>query len=275
VKKAVDMSLLPEFKLPKKIKKDALWFLVEDNKLFLRKAGETCRVPQTHDLEELNLIPAQYLFMGSMDGRQCYASEFYNDGIVPDKYILKGITTLFGRVEDESVWVAGLANQIVNWDKNHQYCGRCGSIMENKADERAKYCPECGLINYPRISPAIIVAVFKDKEILLAHSQRFPAKFYSVLAGFVEPGETLEECVRREIREEVGVDVKNIKYFGSQPWPFPDSLMIAFTAEYSTGDITVDNSEIHDAGWFSAEKLPPVPKKFSIAGQLIEWFINR
>jgi NAD+ diphosphatase len=122
------------------------------------------------------------------------------------------------------------------------------------------------------VSPAIIVAVVKDRQLLLAHSTRFTAKFYSVLAGFVEPGETLEDCVQREVFEEVGVRVRNIRYFGSQPWPFPDSLMVAFTAEYAGGEIRVDPVEIADAGWFSAGALPAIPPRISIARQLIDWF---
>ena len=160
----------------------------------------------------------------------------------------------------------------MHWNQNHQYCGKCGGLTRNRANERAKFCPKCGWINYPRLSPAIIVAVRKDHQILLAHSQRFSGKFYSVLAGFVEPGETLEACVEREVREEVGITLKNISYFGSQPWPFPDSLMIAFTAEYAGGDIKIDTSEITDAGWFSVDSLPPIPSKISIARRLIDWF---
>jgi len=182
---------------------------------------------------------------------------------------------LFSRLGEEVIQVAGLANQLRLWNLNHQFCGKCGNPTENKTDERAKICPQCGLINYPRLSPAIIVAVIKDKQILLAHSSRFPSKFYSVLAGFVEPGETLETCVKREVREEVGLDVKNICYFGSQPWPFPDSLMVAFTAEYAGGKITTDNCEIADANWFSADNLPDVPPKISIARELIDWFLNK
>jgi NAD+ diphosphatase len=142
-------------------------------------------------------------------------------------------------------------------------------------DERAKICPKCGLVAYPRLSPAVIVAVLRDNCILLAHSHRFPAKFYSVLAGFVEPGETLEECVEREVYEEVGIRVRAIRYFGSQPWPFPDSLMIAFTANYAGGEIRIDHSEIADANWFSANDLPHIPPKISIARQLIDWFLEK
>ena len=275
MKKVSNMSLSRGFQLPKKIKEDALWFLVRDQKLFLRRREGSYRVPVAVDLEELNLVPPQPLFIGCLDGRQCCASEFTGIKDMPNGFVLKGITALFGKIDDDSLWVAGLANQIVYWDKSHHYCGSCGNVMVNKTDERAKYCSRCGLINYPRISPAIIVAIIKDNEILLAHSQRFPAKFYSVLAGFVEPGETLEECVRREIKEEVGIDVKNIRYFGSQPWPFPDSLMIAFTAEYAGGEIKVDDSEIVDAGWFSTDNLPPIPPKISIARRLIDWYITK
>ena len=125
---------------------------------------------------------------------------------------------------------------------------------------------------YPRISPAVIVAVVRDKRILLARSTRFTSSFHSVLAGFVETGETLEDAVRREIFEEVGIQVRNIRYFGSQPWPFPDSLMVAFTAEYAGGEITLDDNEIVTADWYSAAELPRVPGKISIARRLIDWF---
>jgi NAD+ diphosphatase len=130
------------------------------------------------------------------------------------------------------------------------------------------------LVNYPRLSPAIIVAVLKNKQVLLARNKRFKLPFYSVLAGFVEPGETIEECVQREIREEVGITVKNIRYFGSQPWPFPNSLMIAFVADYADGEITIDGSEIIDAAWFSKDDLPQIPPTISIARQLIDWFVD-
>jgi NAD+ diphosphatase len=190
----------------------------------------------------------------------------------PPTFEIKRLRSLFGRLEASLIGVAGLAGQLILWDRNHRFCGRCGLPTQDKGDERAKVCPECGQINYPRLSPAVIVAVLRDDRILLAHSQRFPGKFYSVLAGFVEPGETLEQCIQREIQEEVNIQVKNIRYFGSQPWPFPDSLMIAFTAEYAGGELDPDPSEIADAGWFRADNLPPIPSRISIARQLIDWF---
>lgn len=139
-------------------------------------------------------------------------------------------------------------------------------------DERVMKCSNCGYMQYPRVSPAIICAVVRNDEILLARSSRFKGGFYSVLAGFVEPGETLEQCVKREIMEEVGTEVTNIRYFGSQSWPFPNSLMIGFTAEWKSGTIKIDDDEIIEAGWFSADNIPNVPRGFTISGRLIEWF---
>ena len=141
--------------------------------------------------------------------------------------------------------------------------------------ERAKECPQCGRLHFPRLAPAIIVLVERGHEMLLARARRFPTVMYSTLAGFVEPGETLEEAVVREVKEESGITVKDIRYFGSQPWPFPHSLMIGFTAVYESGEITLGDEENIDAGWFSADNLPPLPGKISIARKLIDWFLEK
>jgi NAD+ diphosphatase len=266
---------IPGFKPPSNLSKPALWFIFDNLKLLIINKGGHVTLPQSSDLQTLGLVPVQRQYIGSLDGRPCYAGEVPDAEFISDSFVFQGIRSLFGSLEETLLGIAGLANQLVLWNQNHRYCGKCGHPTENKADERAKYCPDCGLLNYPRLSPAIIVAVLKDNQILLARSQRLPAKFYSVLAGFVEPGETLEQCVKREIREEVGIAVNNIRYFGSQPWPYPDSLMIAFTAQYAGGTITIDGSEILDAGWFSAGNLPSIPPKISIARQLIDWFSEK
>ena len=164
--------------------------------------------------------------------------------------------------------------QIVNWDQTHQYCGRCGCKTEDLPGERAKKCPACGFTSFPRISPATITAVLKGKSILLTHNRNFRGNIYSLIAGFVEPGETLEECVQREILEETSIQVKNIRYFASQPWPFPNSLMIGFTAEYEGGEVSVDGKELSDAAWFDVQKLPELPGKISIARKIIDWYIQ-
>ena len=266
------MSFTPSFAAPTEMPENALWFLFQGPELLTKMDEDRYLIPKSRELNALDPEPLHYL--GSLAGRPCYAGEIPSSASLPATFELKTVRSLFGRLEESLIGVAGLANQLVLWDRNHRFCGKCGQPTRNKGDERAKICPGCGLVNYPRLSPAVIVAVVRDDRLLLAHSPRFPGKFYSVLAGFVEPGETLEACVQREIQEEVGIEVKNIRYFGSQPWPFPDSLMIAFTAEYAGGEITADPSEIADAGWFPADDLPAVPPKISIARRLIDWFLE-
>jgi NAD+ diphosphatase len=232
-------------------------------------------MPRYAELKQLDLDPGETQFLGYLDGLPCYAGELLEESTVQSEFSPVGLRRLFSMLEEGPLLAARLANHLVHWNRNHRYCGQCGNPTQPKPDERARMCPRCGLVNYPRLSPAIIVAVIKDDRILLAHSQRFPTSFYSVLAGFVEPGESLEECVAREVREEVGIEVKNIRYFGSQHWPFPDSLMIGFTAEYAGGEIAIDQSEITDAGWFPSDRLPDIPPRISIARRLIDWFSKR
>jgi NAD+ diphosphatase len=184
------------------------------------------------------------------------------------------LRSLYYQMDAEPFKVVGYAFQTVHWDRTTRYCGRCGSETADSQNERAKVCPDCDLVNYPRLSPSMIVAVIKDNKILLARARRFKTKFYSVLAGFVEPGETLEECVKREVKEETNIEVKNVRYFGSQHWPFPDSLMVGFIAEYAGGRLRIDTEELEHAAWFEANNLPPVPRGFTIARRLIDWFIE-
>jgi NAD+ diphosphatase len=187
----------------------------------------------------------------------------------------KGLRQIYGCLNEDLFWIAARAVQIVDWDRTNQFCGKCGVELRMKTTERAKECPQCGLLLFPRLAPAIIVLVERGNKLLLARSRYFPSDMYSVIAGFVEPGESLEEAVVRELNEEVGVDVKDIRYFGSQPWPFPHSLMIGFIATYAGGEIFLDDEEIEDAGWFTADNLPRIPDKISIARKLIDWFLEK
>lgn len=194
----------------------------------------------------------------------------------PEGYKWVRLRALYGKVDDTIWGIAGYARQMNDWNRDFKFCGRCGTLTDNKNDENAKVCPACDLVSYPRISPAIITAVVKDDQLLLARGVRFPnTKMFSVLAGFVEPGESLEECVSREVFEETGIRVRDISYFKSQPWPFPDSLMIGFTARYDGGELEIDTREIVQAGWFRADNLPLVPAGYTLAGELIEWFVKR
>ena len=248
------------------------WFPFRRDKVLVEETETSVTFPYLVGLEDLKILPIRTQYLGELNGSSCYSAELPDDTIPPEGMCFLGLRELFERVEDNLFVLAGRASQITNWDRTHQFCSRCGAPIKDKRNERAKICPNCELVHYPRLSPAIIVAIVKEKKILLAHANRFPSKFYSVLAGFVEPGETFEECVEREVKEEVGIRVKNIRYFGSQPWPFPNSLMVGFTAEYDSGEIAIDDVEIQDAGWFPANGLPRIPGKISIARRLIDWF---
>jgi NAD+ diphosphatase len=225
-------------------------------------------------LTDLGMNPVRTQFLGFLDQKPCLSAELPQNATPPEGWAFEGLRRLFSVLDQEVFDVAGRAKQIVLWDRTHQFCGQCGTPTQGVEGERAKLCPQCGLLSYPRLVPAIIVAVTRGDELLLARAQRFPKGFYSVLAGYVEPGETLEECVQREIREEVGIEVRNIRYFGSQSWPFPHSFMVAFTAEHAAGELNPDPVEIADAGWFPRTSLPSIPEKISIARRLIDWFMD-
>jgi NAD+ diphosphatase len=163
----------------------------------------------------------------------------------------------------------------VEWSRTHRFCGRCGTATEQSPGERAKRCPACGLLAFPRLAPAVITLVERGDEVLLANGVSFGAPTYSCLAGFVEPGENLEEAVRREVGEEVGVQLGDVRYFASQPWPFPHSLMVGFQATWAAGEIEIDPEEIVDAGWFRADAMPLIPPGLSIARWLIDDWLRR
>ncbi len=248
------------------------WFLFSNDRLLVRTEPSHTTIPISEHGPPAGIQPLRHQVLGTLDRVPCHVAELPPDATPPHGFSLLGLRRLFGILEDDLYNVAVRAKQILFWDQTHQFCGRCATETHPAEHERAKVCPSCGLTSYPRIAPAVIVAVTRGNELLLARAQRFPEGFYSVLAGFVEVGETLEECVHREIREEVGIEVDHIRYFGSQPWPFPHSLMIAFTAEYAGGALQIETSEIADAGWFRADRLPRIPEKISIARSLIDWF---
>ena len=251
------------------------WFIFSGDKLLVASKEETSSVPLLQDPSRIDLEIVREQFIGTLDGFPCYSAECTPDARAPEGMGFHGLRSLFGRLDDRVFRLAGRAFQIMHWDRTHQFCSQCGQPTRDKEDETAKLCPACGFLTFPVMSPAIIVAVTRDDKILLARAGRFPKEMYSVLAGFVEPGESLEECIRREVKEEVGVDVTNIRYFGSQPWPFPNSLMIGFTADHGGGEIRIDEKEIVDAGWFGADSLPRIPDKISIARKLIDWFVDK
>jgi NAD+ diphosphatase len=220
----------------------------------------------------LGLQPGQFQPLGLLGGQYCQTAWLPKSTAAPDGYAFRKLRALFGAMDEARLAIAGRAFQISDWARTHQFCGACGSPKQQMQGERCMKCAACGHLAYPRISPAMMVLVRRGSSILLARNALSPMKFFSALAGFVEAGESIEETIHREVDEEVGLKVRDIRYFGSQPWPFPHSLMIAYTAEYDGGDIRVDETEIAEARWFGpGDAMPPVPPVgISIAGALIQ-----
>ena len=268
-------KFIPGVVPPTERSEPAWWFVFQQSKLLVYQDPSPINPPCLGDLGELGLTPLSNHYLGLLDDRPCYAAEVPEGTIPPSGMTFEGLRRLHGSLDEDLFWIAARAVQIVDWDRTHRFCGRCGVPLNMKTTERAKECPQCGLLYFPRLAPAIIVLVQRGNRLLLARSRHFLPGMYSVLAGFVEPGESLEEAVVREVREEVGIEVKDIHYFGSQPWPFPHSLMIGFTATYGGGEISFNDDEIENAGWFEVDNLPPIPGKISIARKLIDWFVEK
>jgi NAD+ diphosphatase len=220
--------------------------------------------------------PVRVQRLGALRGEPCYAAELPAGVEPPTGSQFRGLRELFAVLPPDVMAVAGRAVQIMDWDRTHQFCGVCGTATVPDPGNRARRCPTCALTAYPRLSPAVIVAVERGPELLLARSVRFPQGTYSVVAGFVDPGESAEEAVHREVFEETGVRVHNVRYFGSQPWPFPHSLMLGFQADYAGGEVTPDRQEIEEAAFYRAGALPPMfPGRISISKWLIHDFCDR
>lgn len=252
--------------------KKSFWLVFNSNNdILINLKNKT--LPFIEDLNDLNLKPIRQIYIGTFESYDTFVSEV--TGECSDKdFVFLSLWDLANILDEDLYLLCGRAVQIVNWDKTHIYCGACGAKTENMINETAKICPECGFISYTRIAPAVITAILKDDEILLARHGNVEHNFYGLVAGFVEAGETLEDAVKRETMEEVGITVKNIKYFSSQAWPYPNSLMVGFIAEHESGEINVDGDEIHYAQWFSKDNLPNLPPNISIAYELIKWYID-
>ena len=252
---------------------EPLWFLFRGDRLLVCD-GEAVRVPRAASPEDLGLETAFRWEVGALNGSRCWAGEVPPGVEAPEGMAFRDLRAIFAAVDDGFFGVAGRAKQIVAWHATHRFCGHCGGKTERAEGEMAMRCTRCGMMHYPRVSPAVIVRVTRGDEVLLARSPGFPPGLFSVLAGFVEPGESIEETIRRELREEVGIEVENLAYFGSQPWPFPNSLMIGFTAEYAGGELTPEPGEIEAASFYAPDELPQLPPKVSIARRMIDAFVR-
>lgn len=255
--------------------RESRWFVFAASRLLVTDGDGTLTVPLLQSPAALHLDVTRQQHIGAIDGVDCYAAQIGDGNAAPPGWEFRGLRSIFGRLPEPLFRMAILAVHILDWDRASLFCGRCGASLTMRGDLRAKECSACKRLVFPRISPAIIVAIERGDRLLLARSARFAQELYSVLAGFVEPGETLEEAVYREVKEEVGITVKNIRYVGSQPWPFPDSLMVGFTADHESGEIVIDGEEIVDARWFTVDQLPSIPGPISIARRLIDTFIEK
>jgi NAD+ diphosphatase len=244
-------------------------FVFHPEGVMLRKTD--LALPEAAACRELDLLDGRVHTVGLLDG--ClYRCMTVGHGQLPAAgYAYRTLRSLFGIWSDELLAVASRASQIAEWARSHRYCGACGTPTELTTGERCLRCPACGRSFYPRVSPSMMVLVKNGDAILLARNGSWALNRFSALAGFVEPGESVEEAVHREVQEEVGLRVHDLHYFGSQSWPFPHSLMIAFTAEYLSGDIRVDETEIAEARWFGpGDPLPDIPTRISISSALIQ-----
>jgi len=258
----------PAHAAPAIVADTALAFAFAGSKLLVGGDERKPTVPLVVELERANVDGVRH-YLGRLDGVDCIAILLPDDASAPG-FALAGLRALFLRLPEPLLAIAARAFQVIEWDRTHRYCGRCGAPTRDKDGERAKQCTACGYVAYPRISPAMMVLVTRGRELLLAHANRFQASMYSALAGFVEAGESIEDCIHREVREEVGIEVTDLRYFASQSWSFPHSLMIAYTARYAGGELAPDGAEIADVRWFDVDALPDLPSPVSIARRLID-----
>lgn len=250
---------------------DARWFLVTKEGFLLAQDEAGLHIPDTPTLRNAGLLPEQGTLLGD-DTAPCVLAEV-EPGELPPGFKVSDLRSTWGVLPDADYAIAGFASQIAQWDRTSRFCPVCGTQTDHDQRERAKRCPACGYLQYPRVHPCIIVLIYRDGQVLLTRQPSWPPNRYSLVAGFVESGESLEQCLRREITEEVGVAVDEIRYLGSQPWPFPHQLMCGFVAHYHEGDVEVDQTELEHAAWFDVDALPELSAPLSISRQIINWYL--
>ncbi len=268
------VGFTPAHVAPAALPRGTLAFAFRDTRLLVGGTADAPVIPDFATSQQL--VTGQNVhYLGDLEGAACVAVPLADDAAEPEGWRYAGLRSLFFKLPEPLLAIAARAFQVVEWDRTHRFCGRCGTPTRDKHGERAKECPACGYVAYPRVTPAMMVLVTRGRELLLARAPRFPPGMYSALAGFVEPGETIEDCIRREVREEVGIEVTDIRYFASQSWAFPHSLMIAYNAEYAGGELVPDPAEIEEAKWFAWDAVPELPPSVSISRRLITATIAR
>jgi NAD+ diphosphatase len=226
------------------------------------------------EAQKLGVDRSEMIYIGTVDSNDYYAANISTKDKIQG-FLSKDLGELYGGVTENIFLLVLRALHFINWLNKTKYCSCCGKKVQIEPKKTYIECLNCGHTMYSFINPCIIVAILKDDKILLARSPHFPPNLYSLISGFVEPGEFIETCVKREVKEEVGIEIKNIKYFSSHPWPFSNSLMFGFIAEYSSGEIMIDNNEIEAADWFSLDDLPNIPGyKYSFARTIIDYVLE-
>lgn len=247
-----------------------LWFIFYKDKLLLAKQGEKFAVPAGEEAPVGLSKSSSVMEVGTMDDGTPIKTFALSAPVINDTaFEWVDLRKSFHLLPREHYLKAGKCRELIYWDSNTQYCGTCGTPLRMHTPI-SKRCPQCGREIWPALSPAIIVLVHKGNEALLVHARNFKGDYYGLVAGFVETGETLEEAVHREVAEETGITITNLRYFGSQPWPYPNGLMVGFEADYVAGNIHLQKEELSYGAWFSKENLPAVPDKLSIARKMID-----
>jgi NAD+ diphosphatase len=251
----------------------SLFIVVRDAEVLVTEVDGVLGLPASAELAPWLELSAVHHLLGSFGTGKAYGIAAPDSLVASASLRFAPVRSLFAALDQPTLDLVGRAMALTEFETTHRFCGRCGGPTEPSLVDRARRCPRCDLSFYPRIPPAVITLIEHDGRLLLARSARFPEGMFSAVAGFVEVGESLEEAALREVREEVGVEVGELRYFASQPWPFGRSLMVGFFARYQSGDIQVDGDEIADARFFSLDQLPILPPRISIARKMIDAFV--
>jgi NAD+ diphosphatase len=251
----------------------AYWLPLRDDKVLVRTTDAGYTLIAGDDEIRAQLQPVAVLYQGTLHGQACLTCEVAPEFVLPADWQEMTMRGLFGRIDEQFLMLVGYAAQLIEWQHSSRYCPRSGDLTEAMPGTWGRVCPRCGYSRYPPVTPAILVLVHDGERMLLTHKPGWGRR-YSCIAGFVEPGELLEGCVQREIYEEVGLEVTDIAYIGSQSWPFPRQLMVGYTARYLRGEVRVDQQELDDARWFTADTLPELPPPQSLARRIITTWIE-
>ena len=264
---------IPGHRGPAQVEGEVACCLFHGNRVFVARDDGRLTLPRV-DTEAYGLALDQAHYLGTLDGTHCYGLALPRGAAIPEGLELLGLRALIMEGDELVGGIAGQAFQLLEWARTHRHCGSCGQPTLPHAADRAVECPDCKLVFYPRIAPVMMALVYRrngnGSELLLTRKAGYAPGRYTVVAGFVEAGESLEHCLAREVMEEVGVEIRNPRYFGSQPWPFPNSLVMAFSAEWAGGDVVPDVTELEEARWFSIDALPDLPESVHISRQLID-----